>query len=443
MVHIPMTRRRFLAGLGASTLALPLLPSLSFSNNPMFPKRLIILFSANGTIYNQWRPDGSGRNFTMRRILEPLAPHKDDLLILDGLDNKVGGLGDAHQKGMANALTGARILAGDKFKGGGNAGKVGWGGGISVDQFLGNRLEGKTRFKTLEFGVQTRGPNIWSRMSYTGADKPVTPQDDPTKMFERLYGDPTEAQNAARMKRIRQLRKSSLDHARRDLELVKQRVSARERMRLEGHLASIRSIERRIQGEEGNAMMCEAPDMDTRIDFNANDNFPAVGKLQMDMLVNAMSCDMTRVATLQFSRSVSQTQFNWIGISDKHHDMSHKGDDDNATQEKLIKINRWYAEQMAYLVQKLKDHKEGDGTMLDNTVVVWVNELSKGNNHSRNNLPFVLAGNCGGFFKTGEYMQIDKPHNHLLVSICQAMGFMDVNEFGVSDFKGGLNEIRA
>ncbi|HMJ55083.1 MAG TPA: DUF1552 domain-containing protein [Polyangiaceae bacterium] len=158
---------------------------------------------------------------------------------------------------------------------------------------------------------------------------------------------------------------------------------------------------------------------------------PTIGKLQMDIAAAALACDLTRVLTLQWTYAESTQTFPVLGINEAHHVMSHAGDTDAAAQEKLTQINVWYAEQFAYLLGKLASYKEGDGTLLDNTAVLWCIEVGKGNNHAHRDLPFLLAGSCGGYFRTGRFVDYmaggaaGHPHNNLLVSLAQAMGTKD------------------
>jgi hypothetical protein len=175
------------------------------------------------------------------------------------------------------------------------------------------------------------------------------------------------------------------------------------------------------------------------LDARKNDNAPALGKLQMDLMVMALACDLTRVASLMWTNSVGQMSFPWIGITDRQHDLSHNGDSDTVSKDKLIKMNTWYSEQFAYLLTRLNDVKEGAGTLLDNTLVLWGNELGKGNSHTRDNIPFVLAGGAGGAVKTGQYLVADKrPHNDLLLAVCHAMGMTGLTTFGDSRFCTGV-----
>jgi len=170
------------------------------------------------------------------------------------------------------------------------------------------------------------------------------------------------------------------------------------------------------------------PAMPSKIDFMNNDNFPAIGKLQMDLLVMALACDLTRVATIQWENSVGDVRFTWLpgqNITRGHHDMSHDGDTVAQTIEWLTQINIWYAQQFNYLLEAMKKVPEGSGTMLDNTLILWCNELSKGSSHSHPDMPFLLAGHAGGALPGGQFLKFSGTvsHNNLLVS---CLNLMDV-----------------
>jgi hypothetical protein len=160
-------------------------------------------------------------------------------------------------------------------------------------------------------------------------------------------------------------------------------------------------------------------------------NYPAIGKLQMDLLVAALACGQTRIASLQWSRSVSEIPMPWLSIGTGHHTLSHKADTDTTSQAQLVTINTWYAQQFAYLLQKLDSVQESNGTLLDNCLVIWVNELAKGNVHSHQPLPVVIAGKCGGAIRAGRFLTYPSttPHNNLLVSVANAMG-TKISTFG-------------
>jgi hypothetical protein len=144
-------------------------------------------------------------------------------------------------------------------------------------------------------------------------------------------------------------------------------------------------------------------------------------------------CGMTNVSTFMWANADSWQYYPFIGVNEEHHELSHAGDDDTAANEKLVKINQWHSEQLAYVLERLEEAKEVDGSsLLDHSVVLWGNELGAGNTHTYMNIPWVLAGGAGGYFKTGRALSFpDLPHNNLLVSICNAMGFDDVTTFGI------------
>jgi uncharacterized protein DUF1552 len=201
----------------------------------------------------------------------------------------------------------------------------------------------------------------------------------------------------------------------------------------------VRDLEARLAANVSVGSSCVKPAAPT-IDFKANDNFPAIGKAQMDLLVMALACDLTRVATIQWERSVGDVRFTWLGATRGHHTISHDADTVTDSVEMLTKINVWYSQQLAYLLGKMASIKEGAGTMLDNTLVFWCNELSRGNVHSHPDMPFVLAGGAGGALKTGRWLVYPKatsvPHNNLLVSIMNVMGLPDTT-FGNPAFCTG------
>jgi hypothetical protein len=427
-------RRALLRGALGAAIGLPFLNVMARDAGAApFPKRLVIFFSANGTIPEAWTPGGSEQNFTLGPILTPLAPYKEKILVLDDVDNVAArnGPGDGHQTGMGCMLTGTELLEGTEFCEGDCSDPtqtVGWGGGISVDQHIAKKVGGSTKFGSLEFGVQVQSSDIWSAMSYAGPDQPIPPEDDPRQAFDRIFGELT--QDPLGLKKRKDMRRSVLDQVSADFRRLDARLGAEDRKKLANHLTSVREIEKRLDagGELGGA--CELPSPGNIEDIYESENFPAIGKLQMDLLVMALACDLTRVTSIQWARSVSNKQFSWLGIPEGHHDLSHVGDSDQNARNKLIKINTWYAEQFAYLLGALDAVPEGDGTLLDNTAVLWCNELGVGNSHTRDDIPFVLAGSCGGYFRTGRYLKYDgAPHNNLLLSLCHAMG-VEGSSFG-------------
>lgn len=434
-MKVRLNRRTMLKAAGAA-IALPWLEA--FGQATTFPKRLVIVFTANGTIFNEWNPTGTVTNFDLKRILAPLNPFKSKLLVLNGIDCESAnhGPGDnGHDLSMGHLLTGTSLVPGPQGSGAFGHLTDGSAGGPSIDQYIATRLNAGTRFQSLEFGV--RAQNIFmplpSRLVYRGPFQPVQPENDPRRMFDRLFGgmvnpDPNGAQ---RLKTKRQL---AFDRVNADFNALSRTVGAEDKRRLEAHAQSLVEIERRALTLP--TFSCNLP---TRP--GATPDFRAEGVAQMDLLHRALACDLTRVATLQWSTAQAGTTFPWLGFSEYHHELSHAGDSDAPATEKLIKINEWYAQQFAYLLGKLDSTPEGAGTLLDNTCVVWVNELSKGNTHSHNNIPIVMAGGLGGFFKTGRYLNFPGtvPHNNLFLSLIQGMGLTPTTFGNPAYCSGPLN----
>ena len=420
-------RRDFLKNLGVSTAALPFLaglPGLSAAQRPA-KQRLVIMFSPNGTIPWEFWPDTDGPDFELKRILQPLAPFKKEMLMLRGIHNKVGGDGDRHMRGMSCLLTGTELLPGN-IQGGSDT-PAGWASGISIDQelknFLQSRDETRTRFGSLEFGVAV--PNRadpWTRMCYSGSNQPLAPIEDPEQMMAKLYGKAKDKESLT----------SILDDVREDLSRISKGLGAEDRARLEQHITLVREMEASLQREEKDDQLNHpVPDIDPDIEL-VNDNTPEISRMQIDLLVNAMANDMTRVATLQFMRSVGQARMNWLGIGDAHHTLSHEPDKNKEAVEKLVKINTWFAGELAYLAKKLANTPEpgADGSMLDHTLVVWLNELGKGNSHTLNDVPFVLLGGKAHGFQMGRSVKLKSAtHNRLWLAIANAMGH-DIQTFG-------------
>lgn len=430
------TRREFLRHLGVSSAALPFLSGLPGLNaaEGRQGKRLIIMFSPNGTIPWEFWPEGESLDF--KRILKPLEPFRDNLVTLRGVHNKVEGDGDRHMRGMSCLLTGTELFPGN-IQGGSDT-PAGWASGISIDQeiknFLQSRDETRTRFGSLEFGVAV--PNRadpWTRMSYAGPNQPIAPVDDPEQMLGKLYG---------RMKDKESLT-SIIDGVRDDLAKVSKKLGAEDRARLEEHLTLVREMEAELQrGDESLNLTHPVPEIDPDIEL-VNDNTPRLSRMQIDLLVNSMANDMTRVATLQFMRSVGQARMNWLGIKDGHHSLSHESDENKEAVESLTKINEWFAGELAYLTKRLAETPEpgGDGSMLDNTLVVWLNELGKGNSHTLDDIPFVLLGGKAHGVKAGRALNFGGvSHNRLWLSIAQSMGH-GIQTFGNAKFceGGALN----
>lgn len=436
-MHKATSRRDFLVKAGVSAAAANLalsLPSLGWASATAktAKKRIVFVFSPNGVIPDHFWPEKEGKDFDLKRILQPLAPFKDRTMTLHGLCNRIKGDGDGHMRGIGCLLTGIELFPGD-IQGGSDT-PAGWSQGISIDQHLKNRLQSdpntQTRFGSLEFGVMVPDrADTWTRMSYAGPNQPVAPIDNPYQMFDKLYGQT----------KNRELLASVLDDLTEDIRKIETMVGADDRRILQDHVAMVREVEKELQAElsqkskqadVGHAV----PELPPNVD-EENDNIPQISRMQMDLMVNSFVADFARIASFQITNSVGQPKMRWLDIDEGHHELSHEPDSNEAAYEKLIKINTWYCEQVAYLAKRLAETPEpgGDGSLLDHTTIIWTNELGKGNSHTRDNIPFVLVGDGLGF-NTGRALDFKgAPHNRLLLSLCEAMGYPE-KTFGNPDF---------
>lgn len=424
------SRRRFLKTLSLNAAALPFLtnlPSLGFAGSGTRKKRFVVMFSPNGTVQKQFWPDKEGADFDIKPILEPLKPFRDQMLVLNGVCDKVRGDGDSHMRGIACLLTGIELFPGN-IQGGSHT-PAGWSTGISLDQELKNFFQAnpqtRTRFGSLEFGVMVPDrADTWTRMSYAGPNKPVAPIDNPYEMFEKLYGQVQDRESLT----------SILDDIQTDLKKLQRVVSAEDRHLLDEQATFVREMEQQLKATPETDAGHAVPEIAQGIRED-NDNIPQISKMQIDLMVNSFVSDFSRVATLQYTNSVGQARMRWLGIEEGHHSLSHEGDDDKEAQEKLTKINTWYAEQLAYLVKRLAETPEpgGPGSLLDNTQIVWGNELGKGNSHTLNDIPFVLVGG-GSDFNTGRALKFNKvPHHRLLLALAHSFGH-ELKTFGNPSF---------
>jgi len=424
------SRRQFLRDLGLGTAALPFvlnLPGLSQAATERRKQRLVIMFSPNGVVPSTFWPGEEGENFTLKESVAPLEPFKNRTLFLHGVCDRVRGDGDNHMRGIGCLLTGTELYPGN-IQGGSHT-PAGWASGLSIDQeirnFLQQNPETRTRFGSLEFGVMVPDrADTWTRMVYSGPNRPVAPIDDPYQMFQKLYGRAKDQENL----------RSVLDELQADLKSLQAKISREDRQLLEEHTTFVREMEQELKAAGNLTMNHPVPQLEAGIK-EENDNLPTISRMQIDMLVSSFQADFNRVATLQFTNSVGQARMKWLGIEEGHHELSHSSDNDQPAQEKLTKINKWFCEQLAYLVKKLAETPEpgGPGSLLDNTVVLWTNELGQGNSHTLDNTPFVMVG--GGFdYRMGRSLKFGRtPHNRLLMSLAHGFGH-HIERFGNPDF---------
>jgi hypothetical protein len=432
------SRRKFLHDLGIGAAALPFVLNLSsfgLASETKRRQRLVIMFSPNGVVPKTFWPEEEGADFTVPESLKPLECLQDRMLTLHGVCDKVRGDGDNHMRGMGCLLTGVELFPGN-IQGGSDT-PAGWAKGISIDQEIKNYLQAdeatRTRFGSLEFGVMVPDrADTWTRMSYSGANKPVAPIDDPYQMFQKLYGRQKDNESL----------KSILDDLQDDLKKVSSIVSAADRRLLEEHTTLVRELEQELKAPmNGIAHAVPQPEPGVK---EENDNIPRICKLQTELLVSSFAADFARVATFQITNSVGGARMKWIGVDEGHHELSHEPDSNEKVQDKLTRINAWYCEQLAHLAHRLAETPEsgGNGSLLDNTLLVWTNELGKGNSHTLDDIPFVCVGN-GLDWKMGRSLKYRHvPHNRLLLSLAHGFGH-HIEKFGNPDFckQGPLTDL--
>ena len=242
-------------------------------------------------------------------------------------------------------------------------------------------------------------------------------------MFRKLYGQEKEREHLV----------SILDDVHQDLLKLSKAVSYEDRQLLEEHATFVRNMEQELKSQSSDVGHA-VPELEPGV-VEENDNIPRISKMQIDLLVNSFVNDFARVATYQITNSVGQPKMRWLGIDEGHHELSHEPNENKEAHDKLTKINTWYAEQLAYLTRRLAETPEpgGTGSLLDNTLILWGNELGQGNSHTLDNIPFVMVGN-GLDFQMGRSLKYPKvPHNRLLMALAHGFGH-HIETFGNPDF---------
>jgi hypothetical protein len=443
-------RRTFLRGVGTA-LALPLLERMApvgiaqaataAAKTVARPNRMLFVFVPNGMHMADWKPAATGANYALPHILEPLKNLKSEFSVLSGLaQNNARALGDGggdHARSGATWLTGVhpRKTAGADIK-----------AGISIDQLAAQQVGQKTRFPSLEIGIE-RGAQAGncdsgyscaysSSVSWRGESTPVAKEINPRLVFERLFGNGESEEEAQRRAFRDRYRKSILDFVAEDARALKKQLGAHDNRKLDEYLDGVREIERRLVGfEQANALEAGPNKAPGGIPKDAGEHI----RLMSDMLVLAFQTDATRISTFMFANDGSNRSYPNIGISDGHHEISHH-QGDGAKHEKIRQINRFHVEQLAYLLQKMKDTPEGGHTLLDNSMIVYGAGISDGDRHNHDDLPILLAGRGAGTIKPGQHLEFakDTPMSNLFVSMLDKMQ-IPVEKFG--DSNGSLKPL--
>jgi hypothetical protein len=428
MIHTSLPRRTFLRGLG-TTMALPLLEAtmpLAASAAPggSFPKRLAFLFVPNGMHMQDWRPTSEGAGFALPFILEPLKNVRNELTVLSGLtQDKARANGDGpgdHARSTSAFLTGCQPR-----KTNGADIKV----GISVDQFAARTVGNETRFASLELGCE-RGAQAGncdsgyscaysSNIAWASETTPMAKEVDPRLVFERLFSSGSRREMDESQVRRGVYRQSILDMVREDAIRLKNQLGVRDQRKLDEYFTGVREIEKRLElASRTQEITVPGAVMPAGIPADYGDHLRLMG----DMMVLAFQADLTRIATFMLANDGSNRPYRNIGISEGHHDLSHHGRDPEK-QNKIRQINRFHIQQLAYLLERLKAVKEGEGTLLDNTMLVYGAGISDGDRHNHEDLPVLLAGRGGGTIKSGRHIvyPFNTPMNNLFLSLLDRM----------------------
>ncbi|MFT4589141.1 MAG: hypothetical protein ACI9VS_001381 [Candidatus Binatia bacterium] len=434
--HLP--RRSFLKGLGAS-MALPMLdamtPSRALAAATRPPVRSAFIFVPNGVHLDNWTPKTTGANFDLPSILEPLTPVKNDLLVLSGLTHDKGranddGPGD-HARNAGVFLTGAQPLKsqGSEIR-----------AGISVDQVAARQVGSETKFTSLELAAEGGRSSgkcdsgyscaYSNNISWRDAATPMTAETDPRLVFERLFGNQLPKEMTESQARRQRYRKSILDFVLEDANRLNAKVGGDDKQKLDEYLTAVRDIEQRIERAENGV---DSKKISSRLrPAGIPKGYDEHIRLLGDMMALAFQTDATRVASFMFARAGSNRTYRPIGVSEGHHSLSHHQNDAGKLA-KISAINRFHTQQLAYILQKLKSIREGDGTLLDNCMIVYGSGISDGNKHNNENLPVLVAGKGGGSILTGRHMRCpsETPMANLFLSMLDRMG-AQVDRFGDS-----------
>ena len=423
-----ISRRALLRGMGV-TLALPMLdamtPALTAAAKPAV--RLGFVYVPNGIIMDKWTPASEGADFVFKSTMKPLEKFREHLNVFSGLAQVQGrALGDGagdHARAGATWLTGAHPKKSE----------VTIRAGISVDQVAAQALREHTQFGSLELGIESNqlagGCDSGYSCAYTNtiawrnATTPLPVENNPRAIFERLFGEGDSTDAASRLA-LMDSQRSILDYVNSGIKRLNAKVGARDRVKLAEYTDAIRDIERRIQKAEqqsAQGAMMKLPVMERP--SAVPDEFEDHVRLVMDLQVLAYQSDLTRVITLMMAREGSNRPYRNLGISDGHHNITHHQNDPDKIA-KVTKINEVHVKLFAHLLDKLKATPDGDGNLLDNSLIMYGSSICDGNLHTHHDLPIVLAGGGGGQVKGTKHVMLPKetPLNNLLLSMLDKAG---------------------
>jgi hypothetical protein len=439
-MNTSLHRRTLLRGLGTA-VALPLLESMAkplLAEGKAFPKRMAFVYVPNGINMAQWVPAQVGSEYELSPTLAPLAPHRKDLNVISGLAHKNAfGNGDGggdHARASATYLTGVhpKKSASDIHT------------GISIDQLAANKIGDKTRLPSLELSCD-RGQEAGScdsgyscayqfNISWRSPSQPMNPEIEPKLVFDRLFAGGTDGETQEARDRRAQSDQSVLDFVLGQAKTLQTRLGAHDRRKLDEYFTAIRDVERRIKMNGTMPVLPEGAVADLNSNLNADYNFERHMRLMFDLIALSFQTDTTRIATFLVSHDGGNRPYPFAGVAQGHHHISHHRNQPESLS-KLAIIDKWHVTQFAYFLEKLKSVKEGEGTLLDNSMIVYGAGISDGNEHSHDNLPTILAGRAGGTITPGRHIKADGvPMTNLFLSMLDRME-APVAKFGDSTGK--------
>ena len=430
-----MPRRTFLRGVGA-TLSLPLLDAMI----PAFAQaksalRLSFVYTPNGRIMDKWTPKTEGLAFELPTLLQPLSTFRDQFVVLSGLCHNAarelpgeGDQGGMHERAGGTFLTGVHPKKTD-----GADIRV----GISLDQVIAKELGKYTQLASLEVGLDTAGivgacERGWScsyinTLSWRTPTTPLPMENNPRRVFEHLFGDLDSTDPAAQRARAR-MNRSLLDSVNEAASSLANDLGPSDRTKLTEYMDAVRDIERRVQ-------LAESQDTQDLPALQRPPGIPATfeehAKLMLDLQVLAMQSDLTRMLTFMTGREKTDRPYPEIGIPDSHHPLTHHGGDPEKIA-KVVQIEMLQSKVFAYYLEKLRATPDGDGSLLDHSMIVFGGGISNGNNHSYVDLPILLAGG-GAQIKGGRHIRFpkDTPLTNLYLTLTDKLG-MHLDSFGDS-----------
>lgn len=422
-----LSRRTILKGMGAG-IALPFLdamtPALASSKMPgETPVRMMFVYVPNGMMMEHWNTRYEGRLQELPRVLKPLEPLKDDILLLSNLTNNAGrawldGPGD-HGRCCGSYLTSVHV----------RKSKSDILSGVSCDQIVANQIGSKFRFPSLEVGIEDARQAgdcdsgyscaYTNNLAWKSETQPLPPILNPRQLFERLFGSGAELSPEARARQSK-IRRSVMDLVVADTKKIQATLGPTDKRKLDEYLTSIREIERQLEKAEQDTTQIN-PGMEKPYGIPAD--FAEHFKLMTDMVTVAFQADLTRVVTFIVTREGTSRSYREIGIPDGHHPLTHHRNDP-PTMEKVTQINTYHVQQFANWIARLKAIKEGDQTMLDNSMIVYGAGLGDGNRHTHEDLATLVAGRGGKYFKTGQRIlhRRETPIANLYMTMMERMG---------------------